>query len=262
MSSTEPPAGLRAIPMSLEGKVAVVSGAARRIGREIALACARAGADVLVHYRRSAADADGVVAEIVALGRRAVALQADLRVATEARALVDGAAELGAIDLLVNSAGVFRRCELQDPDEARFDDCWRESFETNVLAPARLARYAASQIQARSGTIVNILDAAAPIAWPGYAHYVAAKAALASLTQTLAAELAPRARVVGIAPGLALFPEGLAPARRQHFVAQTVLQREGSARDIAEAVIFAACQGYLTGTTITIDGGLALRPLR
>jgi pteridine reductase len=244
--------------MSLAGRVALVTGGARRVGRGIALALGAAGVDVVVHHRRSHADADAVVAELRALGRRAWALQGDLGdPGTPARLCAEALAAAGRLDILVNSAGPFTRVPFLDGDEAAWEAAWQESLALTVMAPARLARQAAAALSAGSspGVIVNILDIAAYQAWPSYLHHATAKAALAHMTRGLAAALAPGVRVVGVAPGIVDWPDELSDEARRKLVARVPLGRAGTPADVGQAVVSLCQADYVTGSVLVVDGG-------
>lgn len=244
--------------VSLAGRVALVTGASRRVGRAIALALGAAGAEVIVHYRRDRAAAEAVVAELGTRGQRASAIAADLASPDAPRALVVATlAAHGRLDILVNSAGPFDRVPFVGGDDAAWEAAWRASLDVTVLAPARLARAAAGALGAHAtpGVIVNLLDIAAWQAWPSYAHHGAAKAALAHLTRTLAVALAPRVRCVGVAPGIVDWPADLDAAARERLVARVPLGRAGTPQDVAGAVTYLCGADYVTGSVITVDGG-------
>jgi pteridine reductase len=241
--------------VSTQPWTALVTGAGRRIGRAVALACAHAGADVAVHYRTSADAAHEVADAVRAAGRTAAVVAADLTDPNAARALVGRAlTALGGLDLLVNSAASFVRAPFLGGDDDAWERAWRVSLETNLVAPARLARYAAPALAARGGAIVNIIDVGATKAWPSYAAHAAAKAGLAHLTRTLAVALAP-VRVNGVSPGIAAFPADMPDEDRSALVDKTALARAGTPEDIAEAVLFLARQRYTTGVILPVDGG-------
>ncbi len=240
----------------LAGKVALVTGAGKRVGRAIALACAGAGADVAVHYRSSSTEAEQVASAVRERGRQGATFQADLTDPDAARRLVEQVvAALGAVDVLVNSAGTFLHANFVEASDAHWEAAWRSSFEINLLAPARLARAAAPSLAARGGAIVNIIEVGATHAWPGYAHHTAAKAGLAHLTRTLAVALGPDVRVNGVSPGIALFPESMPQQERDELIEKTALKRAGTPQDVAAAVVFLASQSYTTGAILNVDGG-------
>lgn len=237
---------------TLEGKVALVTGGARRVGAAIARELGAAGAAVAVHYRSSRSDAEALAR---ALGE-ARTFAADLSDPIACARLIDEVvAWRGRLDVLVNNASVFAPLPFVGGDDDAWERAFRGSLDVNLLAPARLARRAASFLGRTEGVIVNLLDIAVAQSWPTYAHYGAAKAGLAWLTRTLAVALAPRVRSVGIAPGIASFPDDLDAAARARLVARVPLARPGTPEDVARAVRFAVESPYVTGTIIVVDGG-------
>lgn len=189
-------------------------------------------------------------------GRRAESFGADVTDPADAARLVEEVvATFGAIDVLVNSAAVFIRSPFLDATDDEFEAAWKQSFETNLLAPARLARAAAPVLKARRGAIVNIIDVGATRAWPSYAHHTAAKAGLAHLTRTLSVALGPEVRVNGVSPGIAMFPDDMPEHQRNALIQKTALERPGTADDIGAAVVFLASQPYITGAILPVDGG-------
>jgi pteridine reductase len=245
---------------SLAGRVALVTGAGRRVGKTIALELAARGAAIVVHYRSGAAEAAEVVRGIVASGGAAVALAADLADAAAGRRLVDEAiAWRGQLDVLVSSASPFTRLPFLGGDDAAWEAAWDDSLAVTLRAPARLARHAAAAL-ARSaapggGVVVNLCDIAAWQAWPHYAHHGAAKAGLVWLTKTLAVALAPHVRCVGVAPGIVEWPDTLDDAVRQKLLAKVPLGHAGSGEDVAGAVAYLCEAKYVNGTVIVVDGG-------
>ena len=242
----------------LAGKQALVTGAGVRLGRAIAVALGRAGADVAVHYHASLAGARETVAALEALGVRAPLVQADQADPDDVRrmfAAVDAA--FGGLDVLVNSAGILER----RPLEAIDDGAWRRMLDVNLSGPFYTCREAAPRLAARGGgAIVNVVDVAADHPWPAHAHYCAAKAGLAGLTRQLAVELAPRnIRVNGVAPGAVLMPEDYDAEKRARIVARVPMKREGDPEDVARTVVFlAGGPSYLTGQIVAVDGGRSL----
>lgn len=236
----------------LSGRTALVTGAGVRVGRAIAEELARAGAQVAVHYARSAGGARAAVAAMTAAGGTARAFPADLTVPGAAAALVAGVTSwAGRLDILVCSAASFNRVPFEEIDER----AWREVMALNLEAPFRLAQAAAPQLRRRRGVIVNILDVAAFHAWKGYAHYGASKAALAMITRILALELAPRVRVAAVAPGTVAFPPSTPAAERRRLTSRIPLGRAGTPADVAGAVRFLCGASYVTGSVVTVDGG-------
>jgi NAD(P)-dependent dehydrogenase (short-subunit alcohol dehydrogenase family) len=241
----------------LVGKSALVTGAGVRVGRAIALALAEAGADVAVHYRESSGPADEVTRAIGGMGRRSVAIQADLANPADCRSLVQRAtAELGGLDVLVHSAANFHRASIEDTDEA----LWESSMSLNLRAGFLLARESAASLRARRGRIVLISDflAIAPIR--GYLAHSVSKAAVEGLVRALAVELAPEVSVNGVAPGTVLVPEGTSPEQAARWAKQAPLQRNGEPSDVAATVLF-LCTGpsFMTGQVLRVDGGTSLR---
>jgi len=240
----------------LNGKVVLVTGGAKRVGRAIALACATAGADIAIHYRSSKVEADELVAIIRTKGRAACAFAADLSDAGECAALRDAVvAEFGALDVLINNAASFEHAAMVGGDDAQWERAWTVSLQTNLIAPARLARLFADSLRARSGAIINLIDIAGTLSWPGYLAHGASKAALAHLTRGLAVALGPEVRVNGIAPGIAIFPDHMDQAERDALVSRTTLKRPGNADLVAELVAFVAGHDYISGAVIPVDGG-------
>jgi 3-oxoacyl-[acyl-carrier protein] reductase/pteridine reductase len=241
--------------LSLNGKSALVTGGARRIGREIALELARAGADLTITYQSSQAEAAATVHSIQALGRRAQALQCDVRSETSVREAVAGAARFHArIDILVNNAAIFQSVPLDQISLAQ----WDAVFETNARGPFLVAREALPHLRSSGGRIINMGSIGGMHPWATHAHYGASKAALHMLTQAMAKAFAPQITVNCVAPGW-IEMDGSDPAEAARFAAKTPLQRNGTAADIAEAVLyFATSAAFVTGQILGVDGGLGL----
>jgi NAD(P)-dependent dehydrogenase (short-subunit alcohol dehydrogenase family) len=239
--------------------IALVTGAAKRIGRAIAYGLAKAGWDVAIHYHRSTADAESLQKEIRALGRRAITLQADLAQVTEVEGMMQRCVEqLGAPTCLVNNASVFHFDEIgsvSSPD-------WDAMQATNLRAPIILARDFAKHLPANAeGNIINLLDQKIANLNPDFFSYTVGKAGLTAATHMMAMALAPRIRVNAVAPGLTLVsgdqtPENFTAAHRM-----TPLGRAGNPDDIVAAVLFLVQTQSVTGQTIFIDGGQRLMPL-
>ena len=244
----------------LLGKSALVTGGAKRIGREIALALGKAGADVAITYRTSASEAALTVEEIEALGRRAMAVECDVRSeASVHEAVAAVASRFGRLDLLVNNAAVFDSAALEQVSLEQ----WDAVFETNTRGPFLVAREALQPLRAVQGRIVNIGSLGGIRAWAGHAHYCASKAALHMLTQAMAKAFAPEVSVNCVAPGwieLEPFDADKGPdgdARR--IAARTPMRRNGTAEDVAQAVLFfASGPSFITGQILAVDGGLGL----
>jgi NAD(P)-dependent dehydrogenase (short-subunit alcohol dehydrogenase family) len=241
-------------------KVALVTGAARRIGRTIALALAQRGWDVVVHYGQSADEAMATVREIEAIGRRAAALQCDLADEQAVNRLLDNAAAaLGPVSCVVNNASLFESDTAADFSVA----CLDRHMHANLAAPVILARalHAATPEGVQS-VVINLLDQKLFNLNPDFLSYTLSKAGLQTATTVLAQALAPKVRVVGVAPGLTMVSgsqteEGFAKAHRM-----TPLGRSSTPEDVASAVCFAAENQSMTGTTMLVDGGQHLIPLQ
>jgi 3-oxoacyl-[acyl-carrier protein] reductase/pteridine reductase len=242
----------------LSGKSTLVTGGARRIGREIALTLGKAGADVTITYRNSHAEAAQTVREIENLGRRAQALECDVRSETSVRAVIAGTAAFhGRIDLVVNSAGVFESAPL---DRISLDQ-WDAVFETNARGPFLVAHEALVHLRDAGGRVVNIGSLGGIHAWAGHAHYCASKAALHMLTQAMAKAFAPEVSVNCVAPGWIEMADAdpRADYEARRFAAKTPMQRNGTADDVAQAVLFFATgPKFVTGQILSVDGGLGL----
>ncbi|MYM85353.1 SDR family oxidoreductase [Duganella sp. FT50W] len=240
-------------------RVALVTGAGRRIGRAIALGLARAGWDVVVHYRASATEAGEVANDIIALGRRAVALQCDLADAAAVRELLPRAvAALGPVHCVVNNASLF-----EYDSAAAFSPALLEThMRANVAAPLLLAQALhAATADGQQAAVINLLDQKLYNLNPDFLSYTLSKAALHTATTMLAQQLAPKLRVVGVAPGITLVSGEQTEAGFANAHQQTPLGRSSTPDDIADAVVYAASARALTGTTLLVDGGQHLLPL-
>ncbi len=231
--------------MNLNGKVALITGSARRIGREIALEFARRGARIAVHYRSGEAEA-----KLVA-GRDGAAFHADLRDGAAVENMFRGIeATFGGLDILINSASVFSPATADDATPAH----WDLQMDINAKAPFFLAQRAACLMRARgAGKIINIADVAGELIWPAYLPYSVSKAALIAVNRGLAKAFAPDIQVNAIAPGPVLFPDYYTEERAA--IDRTLLKRAGSTQDIVNAVMFLIENDYITGEIIHVDGG-------
>ena len=244
--------------VDLTGKTGLVTGGARRVGAAITRRLHAAGANVLVHYRDSDADADKLVAELNgARPKSAQKVKAELLAPIAPRALLSAALDgFGRLDLLVNNASSFFPVALGAIEASH----WEELVGSNLRAPLFIAQEAATELAKNEGSIVNIVDIHAERPLKGYPVYSIAKAGLAALTRSLAIELAPRVRVNGVAPGAIAWPEDgqFDPAERERVVATTPLGRTGTPEDIAQAVHFLACAPFVTGQILAVDGGRSI----
>jgi NAD(P)-dependent dehydrogenase (short-subunit alcohol dehydrogenase family) len=243
------------MPNLLAGKSALVTGGARRIGREIALTLARAGADVAVTYLNSEMEARQTSQEIESLGCRSMAVECDVRSEASVRAALGRVVEkFGRLDVLVNNAAAFESSALEQISV----EAWDRVFETNARGPFLVAREALPHLRAAQGRIVNMGSLGGMHAWAGHAHYCGSKAALHMLTQAMAKSFAPDVSVNCVAPGwIALDEQGEETAT--HFAAKTPMGRNGTADDVAQAVLcFASGPRFVTGQILAVDGGLGL----
>ena len=238
-------------------KIALITGAARRIGAEIAKTLHEAGYGVVVHYRQSKDDAASLVESLN--NRRANSawlVQADLQSVSEIKAMVDEAASIdGGLNVLVNNASSFYPTPMVSATERE----WDELMGSNLKAPFFVSQAAFSPLKKRQGCIVNIVDIYANNALSEYPIYSTAKSGLKALTASLAKELAPNVRVNGVSPGLILWPENQKNDIDETVLGKIPLERQGAPKDIAETVLFLADKArYITGQVIAVDGGKSL----
>jgi pteridine reductase len=238
----------------LLNRVALVTGSAKRLGRAVALRLAREGADVVVHYRSSEADAREAVAEVEKLGRRGMALRANLGSLSEIQRLFQQASDhFGRLDILVNNAANFLETEFASTSEK----IWTESLDTNLKAPFFCAQAAASLLKRSRGVIINFADIGGLLPWPGYIPHCISKAGVIMLTKCLAKELAPDVRVNAIAPGT-ITMSGDPSEWEADFIRRAPLQRAGTTEDVADAVSFLVQSSFITGQVLVVDGGRTL----
>ncbi|HJU66146.1 MAG TPA: SDR family oxidoreductase [Gemmatimonadaceae bacterium] len=242
--------------MELSGRVALVTGAGRRVGRAIALALGSGGARIAVHYHASRDGAEETVRMLGDAGADAWAVSADLRDTTAASELIDAvAAHYGTLHVLVNSAAIMVRTPLDDVSPAQ----WDEMFAINLRAPFFCARAAARVMREGGGAIVNIADLAGLESWPAYIPHGISKAGVIHMTRALARTLAPTIRVNAIAPGAVLLPDGWSAADAERLASTTPLRRIGSPEDVAAAVLYLLGADYVTGEVLIVDGGRHVR---
>jgi pteridine reductase len=239
--------------MELKGRVALVTGAARRVGRAIALRLARTGCHLAIHYRGSADEAATTADDCRTHGVEAEVFQADFDDPTAPAKLVQNVLRrFGRLDVLVNNASVFEPMTIDEFDL----DAWEQTLRINLTAPMALTHAAAEPLRRAGGRVINLCDAYSTRPWPSHLAYMASKGALDTLTRALARALAPDVNVVGIAPGVAAWPEHYDQQTRDRFTARIPLKRAGRPDDVAAAVHYVLTEGdYLTGVIIPIDGG-------
>jgi NAD(P)-dependent dehydrogenase (short-subunit alcohol dehydrogenase family) len=233
--------------MEIEGRVALITGAAKRIGREVAIELARRGARIAVHYRSSASEAAEVAGDMGAV------FQADLTnpaaIETMFRDIED---RFGRLDILINSASVFSPATLDDATPEH----WDVQMDTNAKAPFFVAQHAVRLMrQSGAGKIINMVDVAGEVIWTSYLPYSVSKAALVAVNRGLAKACAPEIQVNAIAPGPVLFPDYYTEDQKRIAIDRTLLKRAGSPRDIVNAVVFLIENDYITGEVIHVDGG-------
>ncbi len=239
--------------MEIDGRAVLVTGGARRIGRAICLALSERGARVAIHYRNSQQEAE----EVASRCPQSATLQADLADAVEARALVGRAADaLGGLDVLVTNSASYKRVAAADVDEA----VWDRHIDTNLKGPFFAAQDAGRLMKNElGGVIVNLTDWGIHRPHPDYIPYYAAKAGLAAATAGLARALAPDVRVNAVAPGPILLPQDVDPTYAEKVRKLTPLQRMGGVQSVVLTVLFLIGNDYVTGETITVDGGRSLQ---
>ncbi len=238
----------------LSGKTALVTGAARRIGRAIALALAESGANVAITYLGSQLEAEETVRALAVHDIDAFAARCDLRdpesISQTMAAVIE---EFGQLDLLVNNAGIFASEALEKISVEQ----WDAMFSTNTRAPFLMAQAAYPHLRATRGRILNIGSLGGLHPWATHAHYCTSKAALHMLSQTMAKAWAPELSVNCIAPGMIV--QGEVDEAYEHFARKTPMQRNGTAHDVAAAaVFFATAPHFITGQLLAVDGGLGL----
>lgn len=242
--------------MNLAGRVALVTGAGRRLGRAIALDLAAAGARVAVHYNSSADGAEETAASIVEAGGEARTIAGDLALPGAPEALAAEVTHVfGSLDCLVNSAAIMDRTPLGSVTVAD----WDNMFAINLRAPFFLAQAAAPHLERANGAIVNIADLAAFETWPAYVPHGITKAGVVQMTRALARVLAPRVRVNAVAPGAVLLPDDWTDDDAARLAATTPLGRIGSPADVVSAVRYLLEAEFVTGETIIVDGGRHVR---
>jgi len=239
--------------MEIEGKVALVTGGARRLGRSIALALAERGAELVIHYRDSEREAQEVLALLKKAGGKPVAVQGDVSIAADVDRIVETAMRaFGRIEILVNNAAVFYRTPFERLTEAD----WDRFLDVNLKGPFLLCRQVgAIMLRQGQGKILNLADIAGLKVWAEFIPYSVSKAGLLALTRGLAKALAPTIQVNAISPGAVLLPPGTSPEEEERAIRRIPLERLGSPEDVARAAVYLVENDFITGQVLTVDGG-------
>lgn len=240
----------------LAGKVALITGAAKRLGRASALALAEAGADVAITFVKSEREAQRTVRDVEKTGPRALAIRCDVTDPKHVRAAVAGVVrDLGGLDILVNNAGNYETVAFEDLSLQH----WDAIFATNVRGPFLVSKEAVTHLRSRRGRIINLGSLGGLRPWASHAHYCSSKAALHMLTKVMAKALAPEIAVNCVAPGMIDLGEKSAAEFMNRMAKQTPMKRNGKAEDVVAAVVFfAAAPHFITGQVMFVDGGLGL----
>ncbi len=247
--------------IELTDQVALVTGAAHRVGKAIALELARAGVHIMVHYHSSDEEqVRSTVHEIKSFGVDAFSIKADVSKPDEVERVFEAVREaFGRLDILVNSASIFANGSVE---KTSLDD-WQQSLDVNLTAPFLCIQAAARMMDENDpagGAIINICDRGSIVPWPQRAAHGVSKAGLWMLTQTAAVSYAPRIRVNGVLPGPVLAPPGMPDERWQKIgKEQTLVEKVGDAEDVARAVAYLASESFITGSMIVVNGGEHLK---
>ena len=241
--------------LRLQGRVAVVTGAAKRLGRHVALRLANEGSDIAVHYGKSEAEACALVKEIEAQGRRAGAFRADLSDVQEIRCFIEKVADhFGQFAILVNSAANFLRTRFRETTE----QSWDASVDTNLRAPFFCTQAAAPYLaKSGKGIIINFSDIGGLLGWGEFLPHSISKGGVILMTRVLAKELAPTIRVNVIAPGTISMP-GDPPEWEHDYIRRAPLKRSGRPDEVSDAVMFLINLEFMTGQIVVLDGGRTL----
>jgi len=247
---------METVERNLAGKIVLVTGAAKRLGRAIALAAARSGADVAITYLQSERAAHTLVGQLARHGGNAFAVRCDITDEISVREMVkEVARDLGGIDVLVNNAANYETAEFEELTVAQ----WDAIFASNTRGPFLVSREALPYLRNRQGRIINLGSLGGLRPWATHAHYCSSKAALHMLTKVMAKALAPQISVNAVAPGMIDLGEKSAAAFMRRMAKQTPMLRNGSGEEIADAVMFfASAPKLITGQVLAVDGGLGL----
>jgi NAD(P)-dependent dehydrogenase (short-subunit alcohol dehydrogenase family) len=242
--------------VELDGKVVLITGAAVRVGRVVALALADRGAHIAFTYLDDSEPWPETLAELEAKGAKCLALPLDVLAPEQPRDRIKRViGEFGRIDLLINNASVWQASPFLEISLEQ----WQTALDVNLTGPFLCSQAVAPYMLAqKSGLIINITDLSAFQTWVNYAHHAASKAALVALTRVMAAELAPDVRVNAIAPGTVLLPDNASEEKRQWAIENSLLKRIGRPQDVAKTIVFLAEADFATGAVYFIDGGRAL----
>lgn len=242
-------------PAAQARKVALVTGAGKRVGASIAIALGQAGWDVALHFRGSREGAEETSKQIEARGGRAALVPGDLTQPQDCASVIDQTlAAMGHLDLLVSSAASFAPTDFEALDVGDFD----RMIALNARAPLLLAHHARNALKDRGGSVVIVTCTSATLPYPGFLSYVVSKGAAKQLMRALALELAPEVRVNAVAPGTVMAPEHCDEAQRQALAGKTLVQRLGRPEDVAQAVLYLANAPFVTGHELLVDGGVSL----
>jgi 3-oxoacyl-[acyl-carrier protein] reductase/pteridine reductase len=241
---------------TLRGKTAFITGGAKRLGQASAMALARAGADVIITFLNSGFEAGKTVCDLENLGVRAAAVRCDVVDEKSVRAAVRGAAKkFGGIDILVNNAANYETVEFAKLTVKQ----WDAVFASNARGPFLVSKACLDLLRDRKGRIINMGSLGGIEAWPTHAHYCSSKAAVHMLTRVMAKALAPEIAVNCVAPGMIDLGEKAAAAFMRKMAKQTPMKRNGTAEEVAAAVLFfAIAPHFITGQILVVDGGLAI----
>ncbi len=242
--------------MNISGKIALVTGGAKRVGKAIVQALAARGCHLVVHYHRSQAQAQETVRDLRAAGHRALAVQADITKEDQVEAMIEAAtAHFGRIDILVNNAALFYRT----PVETLTVEDWERVMDVNLTGTFLCAHKIGLRMREWGwGHIINLADVAGERPWADYIPYSVSKACVLTFTQGLAMELTPQVMVNAVIPGPVLFQEDTPDKVRQREIDKTLVKRAGSPQDVAQVVVFVAESDYSTGASFHVDGGRSL----
>ena len=246
------PVIMATLSMNINGKVALITGSAKRIGRETVIELARRGATVAIHYLSNEIAANETLQVVRAAGGAGELFRADLRDASQIENLFQRLqSTFGRLDILVNNASTFSASSADETSPQLWDD----QMQSNAKAPFFTAQCAARMMARDGGKIINMVDVAGETVWPGYLAYSISKAALIAMNKGMAKAYAPEIQVNAVAPGPVLFPEHYTDEQKRFAIERTLLKRQGSARDVVNAIVFLIENDYITGEVIHVDGG-------